>query len=117
MLVVAAAGGDDSRHLVDREVLDALGERLPGEHRPRLGGGRDGEPSPRWRERRLAGAGLDVYADEPHVPAALLDRDDVVLLPHVGSATSSHAPPWWSSSSTTCGSFLADGTLVTPVST
>ncbi len=36
---------------------------------------------------RIAGAGLDVFADEPHVPDALLERDDVMLLPHVGSAT------------------------------
>lgn len=37
--------------------------------------------------RRLAGAGLDVFEQEPRVPAALLRRDDVVLLPHLGSAT------------------------------
>lgn len=37
--------------------------------------------------RRIAGAGLDVYADEPHVPPALLDLPNVTLLPHVGSAT------------------------------
>ena len=36
---------------------------------------------------RLAGAGLDVFADEPHVPQALLRRDDVVLLPHLASGT------------------------------
>ena len=35
----------------------------------------------------IAGAGLDVYEDEPHVHPGLLARDDVVLLPHVGSAT------------------------------
>lgn len=35
----------------------------------------------------IAGAGLDVYEDEPHVHPGLLTRDDVVLLPHVGSAT------------------------------
>lgn len=35
----------------------------------------------------LAGAGLDVYEDEPTVHPGLLERDDVVLLPHVGSAT------------------------------
>ena len=38
----------------------------------------------------LAGAGLDVFEDEPHVPAALLDRDDVVLQPHRGSAEQHH---------------------------
>jgi glyoxylate reductase len=37
--------------------------------------------------RRLRGAGLDVFADEPRVPPRLLARDDVVLLPHIGSAT------------------------------
>ena len=35
----------------------------------------------------LAAAGLDVYEDEPRVHPGLLSRDDVVLLPHVGSAT------------------------------
>lgn len=36
---------------------------------------------------RLSGAGLDVYAEEPRIHPALRGRDDVVLLPHVGSAT------------------------------
>lgn len=35
----------------------------------------------------LAGAGLDVYPHEPHVPEALLGLENVVLLPHLGSAT------------------------------
>lgn len=38
-------------------------------------------------EGRLAGAGLDVYEREPRVHPALLELDNVVLLPHVGSAT------------------------------
>ena len=39
------------------------------------------------RERRIAGAGLDVYEQEPVVHPGLLAREDVVLLPHLGSAT------------------------------
>ncbi|NHA69859.1 NAD(P)-dependent oxidoreductase, partial [Phycicoccus flavus] len=35
----------------------------------------------------IAGAGLDVFEDEPRVHPGLLRRDDVVLLPHIGSAT------------------------------
>ncbi|MCC7487246.1 MAG: 2-hydroxyacid dehydrogenase [Burkholderiales bacterium] len=39
------------------------------------------------KERRIAGAGLDVYWDEPRVPAALLPFENVVMTPHLGSAT------------------------------
>ena len=39
------------------------------------------------RAGHLGGAGLDVFEDEPRVHPGLLGRDDVVLLPHLGSAT------------------------------
>jgi hydroxypyruvate reductase len=38
-------------------------------------------------EKRIAGAALDVYRDEPNVPRALVEMDDVVLTPHIGSNT------------------------------
>lgn len=38
-------------------------------------------------ERKLAGAGLDVFEDEPRAPEALTRLDSAVLTPHVGSAT------------------------------
>jgi len=38
-------------------------------------------------DARIAGAGLDVFDGEPAVPAALKSLDNVVLLPHLGSAT------------------------------
>jgi glyoxylate reductase len=37
--------------------------------------------------RQIAGAGLDVYSDEPNIPQGLIDLPNVVLLPHIGSAT------------------------------
>jgi lactate dehydrogenase-like 2-hydroxyacid dehydrogenase len=39
------------------------------------------------KERRLAAAGLDVFEDEPNVPQELIDLDNAVLLPHVGSGS------------------------------
>jgi hydroxypyruvate reductase len=39
------------------------------------------------KEKRLGGAGLDVFENEPQVPAELMALDNVVLVPHIGSAT------------------------------
>lgn len=115
VLVVAAAGGAESRHVVDAEVLDALGPKGFVINVARgsvideqalvtaLAGG------------RLAGAGLDVFADEPHVPAALRSRDDVVLLPHIGSATVETRAAMTDLTLANVESFLADGVLLTPV--
>ena len=39
------------------------------------------------KAKEIAGAGLDVFEFEPKINEGLLDRDDVVLIPHLGSAT------------------------------
>jgi len=39
------------------------------------------------KDRRIAGAGLDVFENEPQVPAELMALDNCVLVPHIGSAT------------------------------
>jgi glyoxylate reductase len=39
------------------------------------------------QQKRIAGAGLDVYEREPEISAPLLEMSNVVLLPHIGSAT------------------------------
>ena len=38
-------------------------------------------------EQRISGAGLDVFRDEPHVPLALRELQNVVLTPHIADAT------------------------------
>jgi lactate dehydrogenase-like 2-hydroxyacid dehydrogenase len=86
-LVVITAGGPGTRHLIDAEVLGALGPRgfLVNVSR---GSVVDEEALVRALvEKRIAGAGLDVFANEPRAPEALLPLDNVVLLPHIGSAT------------------------------
>ena len=115
VLVVTTPGGPGSRHLVDAEVLDALGPRgfLVNVAR---GSVVDEEALVEALEAgRLAGAGLDVHADEPRVHPALVGRDDVVLLPHVGSANVETRTAMADLVLANVESFLADGTLVTPV--
>ena len=115
VLVIAAAGGADSRDLVGAEVLDALG---PDGFLVNVARGSVVDEAAlvaALEEGRIAGAGLDVFADEPHVPAALLGRDDVVLLPHLGSATVETRAAMTDLTLANVERFLADGTLVTPV--
>ena len=64
---------------------------------------------------RLAGAGLDVFADEPQVPEALLAMDNVVLLPHVASGTVETRAAMEELTLRNLDSFLETGQLVTPV--
>lgn len=84
VLLVATPGGPGTRHLVNAQVLDALG---PQGHLVNIARGSVVDTAAlaaAVREGRLAGAGLDVYESEPAPPAELLDLDAVVLTPHVG---------------------------------
>lgn len=86
-LVVITAGGAGTRHLINAEVLEALGPRSFLINVSR-GSVVDERALVRALvEKRIAGAGLDVFEDEPHVPEELLTMDNVVLLPHIASAT------------------------------
>ncbi|XP_061359346.1 glyoxylate/hydroxypyruvate/pyruvate reductase 2KGR-like isoform X2 [Gastrolobium bilobum] len=87
ILVVACALTEETRHIVNRQVIDALGSKGilinigRGQHID------EPELVSALREGRLGGAGLDVFEDEPYVPEQLLGLDNVVLSPHVGSDT------------------------------
>ena len=82
-LVVACPGGAATRHLVNREVLEALG---PGGFLVNVARGSVVDTAAlvaALRERRIAGAGLDVIEGEPEVPADLVALDNVLFTPHV----------------------------------
>lgn len=87
VLIVIAPGGPATKNIVNRTVLEALGPNgiLINVARGSL----VDEPAliEALRDKKILAAGLDVFADEPRVPPALIEMDNVVLLPHVGSAT------------------------------
>lgn len=87
VLVVAASGGAETKHIVNREVLEALG---PDGIVVNIGRGSvidEAALIAALRDGTILGAGLDVFEDEPRVPAELIAMDQVVLLPHVASAS------------------------------
>jgi len=67
-LILVAPGGAETAKAVNADVLKALGPEA-------------------LQNGTIAAAGLDVFANEPHVPQALLDAPNTVLLPHIGSAS------------------------------
>jgi len=87
VLIAASPGGEATRGLVSREVLEALG---PDGHFINIARGSVVDQAALislLSSGGLAGAGLDVFDNEPHVPAELIALPQVVLQPHQASAT------------------------------
>lgn len=87
VLVAATPGGAQTRHLIDAEVLRALGAEGFLINVARGSVVDEAALIQALEQRTIAGAGLDVYEDEPHVPQALWQMENVVLMPHIASAT------------------------------
>jgi lactate dehydrogenase-like 2-hydroxyacid dehydrogenase len=87
ILMVIAPGGASTKAIVNREVMQALGPKGTLINVAR--GSLVDEPVmvEMLRSGALGAAGLDVFEDEPRVPEALFGLENVVLLPHVGSAS------------------------------
>lgn len=113
-LVVACAGGAATRHLVSAEVLEALGSDgfLINVARGSIVDQQALVAA--LQSRRLRGAALDVFDDEPQVPTALLTIDNVVLQPHMGSATRETRQAMANLVLENVRSYLRNATLLTP---
>ncbi len=87
ILMIVAPGGEGTRRIVTMEVMEALGPTgiLINVARGTL----VDEPAfiAALEAKTILAAGLDVFEDEPKVPAELIAMTNVVMLPHVGSAS------------------------------
>ena len=87
VLIISCPLTQETEGIINREVLDALG---PSGFLVNIARGsivNEAELVKALVEGRLAGAGLDVYENEPHVPMDLVSLDNVVLAPHIGTST------------------------------
>ena len=87
VLILSASANPSTQHIVNRELLDALG---PQGYLVNIARGAlvdEPELMKALLENRIAGAALDVFAHEPRVSEALRDAPNTVLTPHIASAT------------------------------
>lgn len=77
----------ETRHLIDARALSQMPEHAYLINTARGDVVHEAALAAALKERTIAGAGLDVYEFEPSVTAELMERENVVLLPHLGSAT------------------------------
>lgn len=86
-LVVITPGGAATRKLIDAKVLAALGKKGYLVNVARGSVVDEAALVAALQAGTIAGAALDVFENEPNVPEALFGLDNVVLVPHIGSAT------------------------------
>jgi lactate dehydrogenase-like 2-hydroxyacid dehydrogenase len=86
-LIVACPGGAATRHLVNADVLAALGAKGTLINIARGSVVDEAALIAALQSGVIRGAGLDVFENEPQVPQALMDCENAVLLPHLGSGT------------------------------
>lgn len=114
-LVVAVGGGAATHHLVDAEVLQALG---PGGILVNVGRGSVVDEAALVQaltSGQLLGAGLDVFEDEPRPHPGLLELDNVLLAPHMASATWDTRRAMSELTLANLAAFFADRALPTPI--
>jgi lactate dehydrogenase-like 2-hydroxyacid dehydrogenase len=87
IVVIAVPGGTETRHLIGAEVFAAMKPEALIVNIARGDVLDEAALIAALQSGQIAGAGLDVYENEPVVPAALTVMENVTLLPHLGSAT------------------------------
>jgi lactate dehydrogenase-like 2-hydroxyacid dehydrogenase len=86
-LILITPGGPSTKHLVNAEVLEALGPTGIVINMSRGTVVDDAALIKALKERTIHSAGLDVFVNEPEVPKEYLEMDHIVLFPHLGSST------------------------------
>ncbi len=113
--MICASGGPGSVKLINQEVLSALGQNGILINIARGSIVDESALVAAIENKTIAGAGLDVFAHEPQVPRTLLNRDNVVLTPHIGSATQATRQAMAGLVIGNIAAFFAGNPLLTPI--
>lgn len=114
-LIVLLPGGKETDGIVTEDVLNALGPD-GGLVNAARGSVVDQDALIAALEAgKLGWAALDVFADEPHVPQALRDMDNVILSPHAASATQETRAAMFDLVAQNLIAYFRDGRALTPI--
>lgn len=114
-MVVITPGGAATKNLINAEVLKALGPQSFLVNVARGSVVDQAALIEALQKKWIAGAGLDVYLDEPNVPAELRKLDNVVLTPHIASATVETRKAMSALALANLEAFMAGQPVLTPV--
>jgi len=114
-LVIATVGGGQTRQLIDRDVLKALGSKSILINIARGSVIDESALVEALTSGEIGGAGLDVFENEPRVPNALKTLPNVVLMPHQASATVETRQAMLDLVMQNLTAYFAGQALVTPV--
>ena len=115
ILILTCPGGPETDRLVNADVLAALGPRGILVNMARGSVVDQNALIQALNDGIIAGAALDVFEDEPRVPQTLRSRDNVLLTPHVGSATEETRVAMTRLAVDNLKAFFQTGQLLTPV--
>ncbi len=114
-LIVITPGGPSTYHLVNGDVIAALGPEGILINVARGSVVDENALIAALKQKRLGAAGLDVFAAEPHVPEVLFTMDNVVLTPHIGSATVETRRAMGDLTVDNLIQYFSDGQVITPI--
>lgn len=115
VLICITPGGAATQHLINADVIDALGADGILINVARGSVVDETALVAALQNQRLGGAGLDVFEAEPKIPHALKMMENVVLTPHIGSATVETRQAMGDLACDNLSRYFADGTVLTPV--
>jgi lactate dehydrogenase-like 2-hydroxyacid dehydrogenase len=114
-LIVITPGGPSTHHLVNAAVIEALGPEGILVNVARGSVVDENALVAALQNESLGAAGLDVFAAEPHVPEVLFTMDNVVLTPHIGSATIETRRAMGDLTVDNIVQYFSDGQVITPI--
>lgn len=114
-LIASCTGSDETKNIVNIDILNALGKNSYLINVSRGSTVNENDLIYALQNNIIAGAGLDVYQNEPNIPDQLINLDNVVLLPHIGTATKETRIKMLNMVLDNIVSYFTTGTAINPV--